>query len=115
MPTTNDVSAVLFALLHAASAAESEVDGQLAAVGLSLLVRAAMAPLGRLSAVAESITSGHRGRRMDPDRPDTELGRAATSFDAMLDALEHSEQRARRAASTWRRAPRPSAWRMAPR
>ncbi|MDF2826406.1 MAG: ATPase, partial [Mycobacterium sp.] len=75
-----------------------------AAVGLTLLVRAAMAPLGRLSAVAESITSGHRGRRMDPDRPDTELGRAATCFDAMLDALEHSEQRARRAAAEAERA-----------
>lgn len=75
-----------------------------AAVVLTLLVRAAMAPLGRLSAVAESITSGHRGRRMDPDRPDTELGRAATAFDTMLDALEVSEQRAQHAADEAERA-----------
>lgn len=71
----------------------------IAAVGMTILVRAAMAPLGRLSAVAESITSGDRGRRVKPDRPSTELGRAATAFDAMLDALESSEQRARHAAT----------------
>ncbi|CAN5686489.1 HAMP domain-containing sensor histidine kinase [soil metagenome] len=71
----------------------------IAAVGMTILVRAAMAPLGRLSAVAESITSGDRGRRVKPDRPSTELGRAAAAFDAMLDALESSEQRARHAAT----------------
>ena len=69
-----------------------------AAAGLALLVRTAMRPLDRLSAVAESITSGNRGRRVRPDRPGTELGRAATAFDTMLDALEDSERRARHAA-----------------
>lgn len=76
----------------------------IAALGLTVLVRAAMAPLGRLTGVAESITSGNRGRRVKPDRPATELGRAATAFDAMLDALETSEQRARRAAAEAERA-----------
>ncbi|VEG51088.1 two-component regulator - sensor kinase [Mycolicibacterium aurum] len=70
-----------------------------AAAGLTLLMRAAMAPLDRLAAVAESITSGNRGRRVHPDRPRTELGRAAVAFDGMLDALETSEQRARAAAA----------------
>ncbi|BBY31703.1 sensor histidine kinase [Mycolicibacterium sediminis] len=69
-----------------------------AAAGLALLVRTAMRPLDRLSAVAESITSGNRGRRIRPDRPHTELGRAAAAFDTMLDALEDSERRARHAA-----------------
>lgn len=58
MPILNEAPAALFALLHAASAAESEVDGQLAAVGLSLPKLAALhhlveagepLPLGQLA------------------------------------------------------------------
>lgn len=75
-----------------------------AALGLALVVRAAMLPLNRLTGVAESIAAGDRGRRVRPDRPTTELGRAATSFDTMLDALESSEMRARAAADTAERA-----------
>lgn len=71
-----------------------------AALGLALVVRGAMLPLHRLTGVAESITGGDRGRRVHPDRPTTELGRAATAFDTMLDALESSESRARTAADT---------------
>lgn len=41
---------------------------------------------------------------MRPDRPNTELGRAAAAFDGMLDALEHTERRARTAAEAARRA-----------
>jgi signal transduction histidine kinase len=66
-----------------------------AALGLAVLVRAAMLPLRRLTDVAESIAAGDRGRRVHPDRPTTELGRAATAFDTMVDALESSEGRAR--------------------
>ncbi len=69
-----------------------------AALGLALVVRAAMLPLQRLTLVAESIARGDRGRRMLPDRSQTELGRAATAFDTMVDALESSESRARAAA-----------------
>lgn len=76
----------------------------IAAVALSFVVDVAMSPLRRLTGVAESITSGDRGRRVRPDRPDTELGRAAAAFDAMLDELEDSEQRARRAAADAERA-----------
>ena len=75
-----------------------------AAVGMALLVRTAMSPLNRLTSVAESIAAGDRGRRVRPDRPNTELGRAAMAFDTMLDALESSESRARTAADTAARA-----------
>ncbi len=64
------------------------------AVGVTLIARATMLPLTRLTQVAESIAAGDRGRRMRPDRPGTELGRAAQAFDVMVDALEYSENRA---------------------
>lgn len=75
-----------------------------AAAGLTLVVGVAMRPLRRLTGLAESIASGDRGRRLHPDRPATELGRAASAFDAMLDALEDSEHRARGAADAAERA-----------
>lgn len=60
--------------------------------------RALLAPLDRLTDLARDITTGDRGRRLRPDRPKTELGRAAEAFDDMLDELEDSEKRAQRAA-----------------
>lgn len=72
----------------------------LAALLLIAVSRAALRPLDRLTALANAITTGDRGRRLHPDRTDTELGRAASAFDGMLDALELSEHRARRAADT---------------
>ncbi|EJO86975.1 sensor histidine kinase [Mycobacterium colombiense] len=76
----------------------------LAALLLIAVSRAALRPLDRLTALAKAITTGDRGRRLHPDRADTELGRAATAFDGMLDALELSERRARHAADTAQRA-----------
>jgi signal transduction histidine kinase len=76
----------------------------LAALLLVAVNRAALRPLDRLTALANAITTGDRGRRLRPDRTDTELGRAASAFDGMLDALELSEHRARRAADTAQRA-----------
>lgn len=76
----------------------------LAALLLIAVSRAALRPLDRLTALAKAITTGDRGRRLHPDRADTELGRAATAFDGMLDALELSEHRARHAADTAQRA-----------
>ncbi len=80
--------------------------GTLAVAALLLVVvsRAALRPLDRLAALAQDITSGDRGRRLCPDRTDTELGRAASAFDGMLDALEASELRARQAAESAQRA-----------
>ncbi|MEB4210379.1 HAMP domain-containing sensor histidine kinase [Mycobacterium sp. 94-17] len=75
-----------------------------AALLLVAVSRAALRPLDRLTALANAITTGDRGRRLRPDRADTELGRAASAFDNMLDALEASEFRARHAADSARRA-----------
>ncbi|WP_409426829.1 sensor histidine kinase [Mycobacterium sp. SMC-11] len=66
--------------------------------------RALLAPLDRLTDLARDITTGDRGRRLRPDRPKTELGRAAEAFDDMLDELEDSEKRAQRAAQGAQRA-----------
>ena len=75
-----------------------------AALLLVAASRAALRPLERLTDLAKDITTGDRGRRLRPDRADTELGHAASAFDGMLDALEASEHRARRAADTAQRA-----------
>ncbi|OBK96495.1 two-component sensor histidine kinase [Mycobacterium asiaticum] len=75
-----------------------------AALLLIAVSRAALRPLDGLTALARSITTGDRGRRLRPSRTDTELGRAASAFDNMLDALEESELRARRAADDAQRA-----------
>jgi signal transduction histidine kinase len=75
-----------------------------AALLLIAVSRAALRPLDRLTALANAITTGDRGRRLHPDRTDTELGRAARAFDGMLDALETSERRAQHAADTAQRA-----------
>ncbi|HEU4359933.1 MAG TPA: HAMP domain-containing sensor histidine kinase [Mycobacterium sp.] len=66
--------------------------------------RATLAPLNRLTELARDITTGDRGRRLRPDRAGTELGRAASAFDDMLDALEASERRAQHAAEAAQRA-----------
>ena len=78
--------------------------GALAVAGLALVagVAAALRPLDRMTAVARRITGGDRGARLAPDRPGTELGRAAAAFDDALDALEDAEARARRAADELR-------------
>ncbi|OBB97264.1 cell wall metabolism sensor histidine kinase WalK, partial [Mycobacterium sp. 852002-30065_SCH5024008] len=75
-----------------------------AALLLVAVSRVALRPLDRLTALANDIRTGDRGRRLRPDRADTELGRAAIAFDGMLDALETSEHRAQRAADAAQRA-----------
>ena len=64
-----------------------------AAFVLVLGVGTALRPLDRMTALARRITAGDRGTRLDPDRPGSELGRAAAAFDGMLDALEDAETR----------------------
>ena len=76
--------------------------GTLAAVALasaaSALLRRvtvrALAPLDEVVATAERITAGIAGERLEPDQARSELGRMATAFDAMLDALEDALARA---------------------
>ncbi|MCH9641211.1 MAG: HAMP domain-containing histidine kinase [Actinomycetia bacterium] len=76
----------------------------IAVVAVRLVVGRALSPLQRLAATADGITHGDRGRRIHPDRPATELGKAAEAFDSMLDALESAEQDAKDSAATARRA-----------
>jgi len=68
-----------------------------ATVALVLVVRVALAPLDAMTAVAQSIARGDRGRRLSPTRADTELGRTAHAFDQMVDALEGAERTAKHA------------------
>lgn len=51
-------------------------------------VRRALEPLDAMTRLARDIARGHLGRRLEPSRTDTELGRTAAAFDEMLDALE---------------------------
>jgi signal transduction histidine kinase len=71
--------------------------GGLALAGIALLAttRVALRPLDSMTTLARSIAAGDRGRRLSPTRPDTELGRTASAFDDMLDALEGAERSAR--------------------
>jgi signal transduction histidine kinase len=72
------------------------------AVGLIFIVRFALRPLDQMATLARSIASGDRGRRLAPQRTDTELGRTAAAFDNMLDELEGAERQAVRAESRTR-------------
>ncbi|MFB9375631.1 ATP-binding protein [Kineococcus gynurae] len=79
------------------------VVGLLLAAGAAWwLLGRALGPLDTMTATARSIAAGDRGRRLSPDRTDTELGRTAAAFDDMLDALEGAEARARQASETTR-------------
>ncbi len=67
--------------------------------GLLLIrvVHTALGPLDRMTALADRIRNGTRGRRLHPTTPRTELGRTAVAFDGMLDALESAEADAHQA------------------
>lgn len=65
------------------------------ALALLLTVRVALRPLDAMTTLAMSITRGFRGRRLNPDRPATEIGRAAAAFDEALEALESAERDSR--------------------
>lgn len=76
----------------------------LAAGALGGGISAALRPLDAMTALAQRITAGDRGRRLRPDQPGSELGRAAGAFDVMLDALEAAEAHERAAAQAARAA-----------
>ncbi|MEJ2865098.1 sensor histidine kinase [Actinomycetospora flava] len=69
------------------------------AVALLAVVRVALRPLDDMTELANDIAAGDRGRRLHPERTDTELGRTAAAFDGMLDALETAQVRAEDAAA----------------
>lgn len=68
-----------------------------------LALRSALAPLRQVSATAQRIAAGDRQQRLSPRRPDTELGRMAASFDAMVDSLDQAVTQATRSEATMRR------------
>jgi signal transduction histidine kinase len=69
----------------------------LAALALRPVVNRALRPLDQVTATARAITAGDRGARLRPDRPATELGQAASAFDAMLAEVAGAERQARSA------------------
>jgi signal transduction histidine kinase len=73
------------------------------ALALAIGMRFALAPLDAMTGLARSIAAGRRGGRLQPQRADTELGRTATAFDEMLDALEGAEHASRQAEAAARR------------
>jgi signal transduction histidine kinase len=75
----------------------------LTALGLIFGMRVALSPVDAMTGLARSIAGGRRGGRLRPSKPDTELGRAATAFDEMLDALEGAERTARASEERTRR------------
>lgn len=69
---------------------------------VSFVVRTALRPLDRMTALAGRITAGERDARLRPDRPHTDLGTAAAAMDVMLDALTDAERRSREEAERTR-------------
>ncbi|MFI6501230.1 ATP-binding protein [Nonomuraea typhae] len=69
----------------------------LAALGfvLPVTIRHATRPMDDMAGLSRQIALGERGKRLTPERKDTELGRTAAAFDSMLDALEGAERQAR--------------------
>ena len=68
-----------------------------------LATRSALRPLRHVGAVAQRIAAGDRRLRLRPRRRDTELGRMAASFDAMVDSLEEAVASATRSEAAMRR------------
>ena len=96
----NGVRAVVFASTSGVTATlrqfvvlqivASAVALALAALMLERAARQALAPVADIAAAASRTAAGHLGERLRPDQPATELGRMATAYDDMLDALETS-------------------------
>ena len=64
------------------------------AVVVPLAVRFGLSPLDTMTRLARDVSAGRRGRRLSAHPSHTELGRTASAFDDMLDALEGAERRA---------------------
>jgi signal transduction histidine kinase len=89
----------VLARLRLAMAGVGAIGLAVVAVALLGAVRVALRPLDDMTALARGIAGGERGRRLRPERTDTELGRTAAAFDDMLDALETAQVRAEDAAA----------------
>jgi signal transduction histidine kinase len=89
----------------AEAARESGLRWLLVALGASFVPAAALAwfaagrvlaPVARVTDLAEAVEGPGSGERVGPVGRDDELGRLATGFDAMLDRLDEREQAQRR-------------------
>jgi two-component system, OmpR family, sensor kinase len=76
--------------LAALEAAAVLLGSLAAAVLASRAARAALRPLEEVVAAAELTTAERTDKRLDPERTDTEVGRLAGAFDAMLDRLDEA-------------------------
>lgn len=92
-----------FAFLQRAAAVVSAAALLAAALLAGAVSRHALVPLARLVQVAERTAAGDRGRRVGPDRPTTDLGRAAAAHDHMVDRLEEAIATAEAQAEAQRR------------
>jgi two-component system, OmpR family, sensor kinase len=63
----------------------------------------AVGPLDGIVAAADRTGAGHLGERLDPDDPDTELGRMAVAYDRMLDRFEEALEQTQAAEERTRR------------
>jgi heavy metal sensor kinase len=66
-----------------------------AAAGGWFLASRALAPVARITRVAEEIGADDLSRRLNMALPDDELGRLSRAFDRMIDRLDHAFQRQR--------------------
>ena len=94
--STHDVDETL-ANVHLFVLVAALVAAVAAALTLGLLMRRALAPLGRLtSAAAEIERTGDSRRRLPQPETDDEIGRLAGTLNLMLRALERSRESERR-------------------
>jgi len=83
--------------LHALTVLAAIVAAAIGAAAIALLMRGAMRPLARLDrAAAEIGRTGDARRRLPDPRSQDEVGRLATTLNAMLDGLEHARDTERR-------------------
>jgi signal transduction histidine kinase len=83
----DDLNSTVTRLKIADALAGAVAIAVLAGIGLPL-VRASLAPLGRIEATAVAIAGGDLSRRIDHPSRDTEVGRLADALDTMLGRIE---------------------------
>jgi len=91
----SDVDEVLRLLLIALAITAPIVISVAAAAGHFLAGRA-LQPVDSINSLAARLGAGDLASRLDLDLPDDELGRLATTFNAMLDRIENAFERQRR-------------------
>jgi signal transduction histidine kinase len=94
--STHEVNSTL-ASVHALVLVAALLAAGVATLVLTLLMRRALSPLGRLTrAAAEIERTGDARRRLPEPEGDDEVGRLARTLNGMLDALERAREAERR-------------------